>query len=161
MKVALLTSFSPKAPENQRIMDELSAMGHEGFYVDLRQFSFSVEDGKLVVDMLEGINPDLIILRGVLGSIKPINTIIKSYRDRGVKVYDNNFLEQQYSIDKITDILKLNIAGVAIPKTFYPRKFDLFTECAAKIGYPVIVKSTRAGKGMGVFKLDDRAEGFL
>ena len=67
------------------------------------------------------------------------------------------FLEHRYSIDKVTDLLKLSINGIPVPKMTYLRDFDLYPDACAKMGYPVVVKSTRMGKGASVYKLEDES----
>lgn len=159
MKVLLLTSFSEETGENNRIKDELAALGHEFAYFQLNDFSFEVRNNFLILEEILSINPDVVILRGVLNSIKPIATVVSHLKNRGVRVFDNNLLNHLYSIDKISDILKLSSTeGIPLPDTFYARSFEKYTEKASSIGYPVVVKSVRSGKGAGVYKLENEEE---
>lgn len=157
MKVALLTSFSEETTENLRIKEELVAMGHEYVYVNLQNFSFEVKNNSLNVFGLSDLNPDVVIFRGVLNSIKSTSSYVRFMRSKGVKVFDNNLLVHQYSIDKVNDIVKLGASGIPLPNTFYARNFEEYYDKAQEMGYPVVVKSVRSGKGAGVFKLDDEA----
>jgi RimK family alpha-L-glutamate ligase len=138
-------------------------LGHKFKLINLQEFGFDIKDNKLDVVEFRNIDCDLVIVRGIFLAIKTISALITSLRDKGVKVFDNNFLEHRYSIDKVTDLVKLSIAGVATPNTSYARDYTHYTELAGKIGYPVIVKSSRMGKGVNVFKFDDEAElvGFI
>lgn len=158
MKVALLTSFTEESQENIRIKNELVALGHEYIYIDLKEFSFEVKENKLDVKNLSGIKPDVVIFRGVLNSIKPISSVVRHLQSEGVKVFDNNLLVHQYSIDKVNDIIKLASGSIPLPHTFYARGFEEYAAKANEIGYPVVVKSVRSGKGVGVFKIDNEAE---
>jgi len=157
MKIALITTL-PKLIENERIKVEVGKLGHDFNLIDLENFDFQIINGKLEVGGLRDFNADLVIIRGIFSSIKAISLIIKSLRESGVKVFDNNFVKHRYSIDKLTDLIKLNLAGIKIPDMFYARDFSKFIGGAEKLNYPVIVKSTRMGKGAGVFKMDNRKE---
>jgi len=152
MKVALITTL-PGLSENDRIKEEVEKLGHEFKLIDLAEFEFVLDEKGLAI---EGFNPELfdsIIVRGIFAAVKPISVIVESLRNKGIKVFDNNFIEHKYSIDKVTDLIKLSIAGISIPKSSYSRDFDHYTKIANEIGYPLIVKSTRAGKGAWVYKV--------
>lgn len=153
MKIVLITTLSSLA-ENKRIEKEVNNLRHTFQLINLKDFSFSITNGGLDVADLGNLDCDIIILRGVFNSIKAISVVTSSLRKKGVKIFDNNFLEHRYSIDKVTDLLKLNLAKIKIPETFYSRKFNEFPQMAEKIGYPVVIKSTRMGKGAQVYKID-------
>jgi RimK family alpha-L-glutamate ligase len=153
MKIALITTLAT-LEENSRIQKEVEAMGHIFQLVDLKNFSFSIMNGKLAIDQVEKFSPDIAIFRAILNSVKPITVIVKGLRLNGVKVFDNNLSKHQYSIDKVSDLLKLQQADIPIPDTSYSRNFANYFDFANKIGYPVIIKSMRMGKGVGIYKVD-------
>jgi len=157
MKIALITTL-PALIENKRISDEADALGHNLVTYDMSEFSFSVQNGSLETKNLENFNPDVIIVRGIFNSIKAISVSLNSFRKKGVKIFDNNFLEHRYSIDKVTDLLKLSINGVKVPDMVYLREFTDYQSESEKLGYPVIVKSTRTGKGVGIEKVNSSEE---
>ena len=103
---------------------------------------------------MEAIEADIVIIRGVFNSIKAISTVVNSLRKKGTKVFDNNFLEHRYSIDKVTDLIKLSLAEIPIPDMQYVRDFEKYEKAIRKIGYPCVIKSTRMGKGIGIYKID-------
>ncbi len=154
MKLALVTTI-PGLKENERIASEAKAMGHDFELVDLRDFSFFLKPD--LEQELTTLNADVVIVRGIFSSIKPIVAIVESLRKKGIRVFDNNFLTHKYLIDKVSDLLKLSLNNIPVPKTAYSRDFTDYIKMADKIGYPVIFKSTRMGKGAGVFKLDNKA----
>lgn len=162
MKVALITTL-PSLVENERIGEEVKALGHEFEMVSLEEFGFDIRRGRLDVVEFRNFDCDLVIVRGIFLGIKTISALISSLREKGVAVFDNNFLEHRYSIDKVTDLVRLSLAGVLVPDTSYARDFTHYGELADKIGYPVIVKSSRMGKGVNVFKFNDSTEltGFI
>lgn len=155
MKVTLLTTI-PTLLENTKIKEEIENLGHEFELLDLSNFSFKISNGALEVGKLVNLSTDLIIARGVMSNIKTIAAILENLRSRGVKIFDNNFMNSRYSIDKVTDLVKLALNGVPVPNTAYARSFDDFTKTAKNLGYPLIVKFTRSGKGVGVMKVDDQ-----
>jgi len=158
MKVTLITTHSP-FEENERVKEEVIGLGYDFELLDLSDFNFSVEGGKVKVPQLSDLSTDIIIVRGVFNSQKAISVIVSSLRKKGAKVFDNNFLEHRYSIDKVTDIIKLSLAKVPVPETRYLRDFSKYMAAAEELGYPVVVKSARMGKGTNVFKLE--SEGAL
>lgn len=155
MKVALVTTLS-RLSENKRIRQECEALGHEFKLADLKEFAFSIEDGALKFSKFEGLRADVVILRGVFLAIKTISVIVNSLRDKGVKIFDNNFLEHRYSIDKVTDSVKLSLKEIPVPDTYYSRNFGDYPKFAKKLGFPLVIKSSRMGKGASVFKIEGR-----
>lgn len=157
MKVALVTTL-PGLAENKRIEEEVRSLGHEFILVDLRDFRFSIRNRKLDVFRLNDLGVDIAIVRGIFISVKTISTLVNHYRGKGVKVFDNNFLQHRYAIDKVTDLVKLSLGNVPIADMEYRREFDHFEKATNRIGYPVIIKSSRSGKGAGVFKIDTKEQ---
>lgn len=155
MKIVLLTTH-PQLVENARLKEEALASGHSFEIVDLNFFKFYIDEEKIDLGGLENVKADLVIVRGIFSNIKPISVIIDNIRKSGVRVFDNNFVQHKYSIDKVSDLLKLALNGIPIPKTFYSRDFSEYQKAAEEIGFPVVVKLTRAGKGFSVFKLDSK-----
>lgn len=155
MKIVLITTL-PSLIENKRIEEEVVGLGHKFKLINLKEFSFSVIGGKIKVTGLEAIDADIVIIRGVFNSIKAISTVVNNLKMRGVKVFDNNFLEHRYSIDKVTDLIKLSLANIPIPDMQYVRDFEKYHGAAKKVGYPCVIKSTRMGKGIGIYKIDSK-----
>ncbi len=155
MKLALITTL-PSLKENDRIASEAKNMGLDFELVDLGDFSFFLRpelDQRLV-----HLDCDVMIVRGIFSSIKPIAAVIGSLRKKGIRVFDNNFLGHTYLIDKVSDILKLSLNNIPVPKTAYSRNFQDYLSMADELGYPVIFKSSRMGKGANVFKLDNKPQ---
>lgn len=157
MKVALVTTLTALS-ENERIAQECRNLGHEFEMVNLSGFSFSVVDRVLNLPEITNLSADVVIIRGIFNAIKPISTIVNNLKKKGVRVFDNNLLEHKYSIDKVTDIVKLSLAGIPVPDTFYVRDFEAMRRHARETGFPVVVKPVRTGKGAGVLKVDSEEE---
>lgn len=155
MHITLITTLASLV-ENKRIRDEVETLGHKFKLVNLQDFSFYSQPGKIVVSELGGLETDVIIVRGIFNSIKPISVVVNNFRKKGVRIFDNNFIEHKYSIDKVTDLIKLSQNLIPIPNTCYSRDFGQFPKLAEKVGYPLVVKSTRTGKGAAVFKVDSQ-----
>lgn len=157
MKVALVTTLTALF-ENERIAQECRKLGHEFEMVNLSGFSFSVVDRVLNLPEITNLSADVVIIRGIFNAIKPISTVVNNLKKKGVRVFDNNLLEHKYSIDKVTDIIKLSLAGIPVPDTFYVRDFEAMRHHSRETGFPVVVKPVRTGKGAGVFKADSEEE---
>lgn len=156
MKTALLTTLSSLV-ENKRLQEEALSLGYDFRIFDLSNFRFFIDKPKINLDCFDDIKKsDLVIVRGIFNNIKPIAMIIEYLRKLGIKVFDNNFVQHKYSIDKVSDLLKLALNGIPVPKTFYSRSFSEYKKMADEIGFPVVVKLVRAGKGYSVFKIDSK-----
>lgn len=150
-----LVTTQGTAPEVGRIRKEVEALGYKFKLLDLDYFSFFIQNGALRAESFE-IPNGVVMVRGVLHSIKVIAVILESLKKTGVKVFDNNFLEHRYSIDKVTDLAKLVQKGLPVPDTYWARTFARYPGFAKKLEYPLVVKSARMGRGAGVFKIDEQ-----
>lgn len=157
MKIALITTH-PGLIENKRIEEEVVALGHEFQLVDLTNFEYEVNDNGLFIPQISDLEADIAVFRGIFLSLKQISDTVKILKRKGIKVFDNSLLDHKYSINKITDTIKLGIDNIPMPKAYYSRKFDSYLEHADRLGYPLIVKLTRAGKGAGVEKFESKEE---
>ena len=153
MKIALVTTL-PTLSENDRLKKEAQDLGHDFSIVDMQEFGFEIKEGNLRVTQLENLDAEIVIVRGIFLAIKTISVIINSLKVKGIKIFDNNFLEHRYSIDKVTDIVKLANSGVSVPDTYYSRDFKAYSAIAQKLGYPFVIKSSRMGKGADVFLVE-------
>ena len=159
MKITVVTT-SPESFEDEikRTQEEAEKLGHESDILDLEDFSFVIENGKISLDWVDGDISDVYILRGIMHSQKQITELITHLRKRGARVFDNNFMEHKYSIDKATDLIKLTLNGVKVPDTYYGRNFEEYPKYAKKLGYPVILKSAKSGKGENIYKAENEEE---
>jgi RimK family alpha-L-glutamate ligase len=157
MKITLITTL-PNLSENISLEKEVALRGWEFETIDLSGFGYFIDEGILDIRGLNSLKSDLVIVRGIFQSINTISSVVASLRKRGIKVFDNNLAGLNYSIDKVADLAKLSLAGIEVPKSAYSRDFDEFPALAKKIGYPVIVKFTRTGKGARIYKLNSEAQ---
>lgn len=157
MKITLITTL-PDLGENDRLREEAILQGHQFNLVDLSDFGYVIDEDELDIEGLNNLDSDLVIVRGIFNSINTISVLTGYLRKKGIKVFDNNLSSLKYSIDKVTDLVKLSIAGIEVPKTCYTRDFENYESLVQTVGYPAIIKSTRTGKGASVFKADDKDE---
>ena len=157
MKLILITTQSD-LEENNRIAEEARKLGYDFELQDLKKFEFGIIDGKIDTVNYSAEGGDIIIIRGVFNSIKAISAHIEGLRMKGVKVFDNNFLIHKYSINKLADMLKLAHARLNVPDLYHVHAFDNYPKYAERLGFPVILKLTRTGKGAGVYKLNSMEE---
>ncbi len=153
MKIALITT-SPEQEEIVRIREEAKKMGYTLEVVDVSGFTLKIKDNKLSVVQLENVDADLAIVRGVFMAMNSVTAIVDYIKSRNIKIFDNGVYTHKYSINKITDLTKVSIAGLPTPDTFYSKVPQEFIKGAEDLGYPVVVKSAKTGKGMGVQKMD-------
>lgn len=151
MKIYLYTTLTG-LEENKAIVRELESLGHESKLVDLSDLKFRVEDNSLTWGFEE--IPDIVIFRGIFLSTKLISSFIIYLRSKGIKVFDNNFSEHKYAIDKLYDVVLLAKNNLPLPKSFYGRSEESFAAAKETLGFPLIIKGTRSGKGVGVYKID-------
>lgn len=157
MRIILITT-NPNLDENGRIAKEVKALGYEFKLFNFREFEYRIVGGKLIIDGFSVKKGDIVIPRAIFRSVNPLCAFIKSLRVKGVKVFDNNFLKHKFSINKLSDLIKLNQAGIPIPDSYHVHSFDKYFEAAKKLGYPLVLKLTRTGKGAGVHKVDNEVQ---
>lgn len=154
MKIALVTTY-PEAEEATRIQEEVIRMGHEFELHNFYDINLHFTDSGMTINgVMDWKQYDLIIVRGVFNVIKAVAMLVNYWRSQGIKVFDNNVSEHQYVINKVADFVKLSSKGIPLPETFYSRRFEEFQGIGEKLGYPFVLKSTRMGKGSGVYKMD-------
>lgn len=157
MRIVLITT-SPYLDENGRIAQEVKALGHKFVLCNLKEFEYAIVKGKLRIENFGIKKNDLVLARAIFKSVNPLSAFIQGLRNQGVRVFDNNFLIHKFSINKLTDLIKLSQAKIPVPDTYHVHSFEKYFEVAEKLGYPLVLKLTRTGKGVGVFKLDSRKE---
>jgi len=159
MKIVLITTYS-EAEEVGRIKTEADAMGREFKLIDLADFSFRVVDNKLSVHGvdLDELRGSVVIVRGIFNAIRSVASVIDYLRGNGIAVFDNNLSEHKYVINKVADLVKLSVGEVSVPDTYYARDINEYSGFGDILGYPLIVKSNRMGKGAGVLKMNNRQE---
>ncbi|MBI3397202.1 RimK family alpha-L-glutamate ligase [Candidatus Woesebacteria bacterium] len=157
MKIGIITT-SPEQEEISRIIEEAEKLGHSVKVIDFRDFTIKIKDNKLSVTQMENIEIDFAIVRGMFMAMNSITAIVDYLKSKKIKVFDNGVYTHKYSINKISDFTKVAIAGLPIPSTFFSRNPDEFLKGADEFGYPVVVKSAKTGKGMGVTKIEKRED---
>lgn len=157
MKIALITTY-PEAEEVERIREESILMGHRFKLIDFGKFQFNIVNDKLFMNELSDLDADVVIIRGIFVAIHALTPLIDYLHSRKIKVFDNNLSTHKYAINKIADFIKLSLAGLPMPDTYYGRSFSDYDKFAKSLGYPVIVKSVRMGKGASVVKFDNKME---
>lgn len=157
MKISLLTT-GPNVEEITRIGEEIKKLGHEFEVVDFINFSFRVKNNNLTIFQLQNFNPDLVIVRQMFSSINSVTPIVDYLRSKNIKIFDNGVFTHKYSINKVSDIVKLSIANLPTPDTAYSKESQDLLNLAEAIGYPIVVKSAKMGKGASVEKVNTREE---
>lgn len=157
MNLTLITSvFS--GVENQRLQEEATKLGHNLIILDPTTIDLEITSGQISLPQLDVTKPDILILRGVLYSVKKIVAIITYARSRGIKVFDNSLELMQYSINKTSDLIKLASAGVLVPDTRVGENYSLLPQMALDLNFPLVAKPIDTGKGIGVTMLHNQGE---
>jgi RimK family alpha-L-glutamate ligase len=157
MNITLITSLK-EGSENSRLIEEAEKLGHNLTIVNPATITVSIQNNELEFPEITATNPDVVILRGVLHAIKKTVAIIDHLRLRGVRIFDNNLSQMQYSINKISDLSKLALRNISLPNNRISPLYEHFPNLAEEIGYPVIIKPINTGKGLGIFKINNKEE---
>ena len=157
MRIVVITT-SAEMGEHGRIATEVKSLGWDFLLCNLNGFEYKIDRGKLVIEGFEIGGGDIVIPRGIFSSLHPICSLISCLRKEGVRVFDNNLLIHKYSINKLSDFIKLAKWGIPLPDSYYLRSFDKYQTIAEKLGYPMIIKLTKTGKGAGIYKIDSGAD---
>lgn len=157
MKIALLSTIGPNF-KIDRIVCEAKALGHECIPVSIGETDLQIKNDKLILPGVTDLSADVVILHSVFSSVKNVISLVKYFRKKGVKVFDNNYGQIYYSINKVADLTKLSLENFPLPDSFHTRSYEEYPSLCAKIGYPVIIKPIKTGKGRGIEKLEDSSE---
>src|SRR3989338_8422379 len=159
MNITFITSYDTQPDiETVRIKKAAEAAGHTLTLYNSSNFEFDITNNQLNIPNVTNGHPDLVIVRAIHNSLKQISMIISYFRTQHVKVFDDNFCEHRYSINKITDLLKLSQLGFPLPNTSYSKNYADIPNHAIKLGYPIIINPVGSGKGNGVLKIDTPQE---
>jgi len=156
MKIVLLSTIGPNF-KIDRVVSEAKAQGHVCSHVSIGDIDLQIKDNQLVLPGITDIDPDtdVVIFHSIFSSVKNTISLVKYFRNRGIKVFDNNYSNIFYSINKVADLTKLSLENFPLPDSFHTRSYDDFPSLCAKIGYPIIIKPIKTGKGRGIEKLED------
>lgn len=158
MKIAILTQF-PNVHENKRLLEAAVKLGHEAEIINIHDVVIDIGGGKESSGIFYSGKSleeyDIVIVRSVFSVLKRVLGIVRYLRSKGVKVMDNNIDKVAYSINKVKDYILFDMADLPIPRTINVEDEDDFIENCNELGFPVIVKHTGSGQGLGVYKLDD------
>ncbi len=157
MRIVIFTTSSDMG-EQGRIATEAKALGHEFLMVDIKSLDYSILDGEFKLPNYDPKPDDVIIPRAIFKSLHAAVAIIEHYKSKGIKVFDNHLLQHKYSINKLTDFVKFVTHEIPMPKTFHVSTFDEYYTAIETVGYPAIIKLTKAGKGKGIYKVDNKEE---
>lgn len=156
MKIIILTNF-PKE-EIDRIKNEGELLGHQITVINPHESHPVIQDNKLMINGVTDQEADLVIARSILYSIKEIVALLGYFRQAGVKVFDNNLIGLNYSINKVADLMRLAIAKLPLPNTRHSHDFEHFVSLANQLKFPLVAKPTSTGQGVGVTKIENEAE---
>lgn len=157
MKILILTTLKTFT-EIERLEEEAKNLGHECKVVDFSDMSYSIINSKVDIKEFDDFVPDKVVIKGITRNKVRTASIINQFRENGIPVFDNNYANHQYSIDKVADLMKLANKGIPVPDTYYVHDYNQYYAIAERIGYPLIVKSVGGGKGIGVYKADSVEE---
>lgn len=159
MKIGLMTTFTADEPEVSaiRIKEEAERSGHQLDYIDLAEFNAHVTETGFVVHEYKN-KYDLIIARGIFTNQKPIASFLNTIRSSGIPIFDNQFIQHKYLIDKISDMFQLAHNNIVTPETIYELGFESYRTLTQEIEYPCVFKNIKKSQGDGVYKLDTKAE---
>lgn len=158
MSRIVVVTTSPDMGEQGRIAQEAKNLGYDFFLLSLKSLNYSIVDNEVKVEGYEPKPRDIIITRAIFKSLHAITALVSYYKSKGVRVFDNNLLNHKYSINKLTDFIKLASYRIPMPETHHVCDFSQYEEAVNKVGYPAIIKLTRTGRGKGIYKIDNKQE---
>lgn len=129
-------------------------------FVNPKKLKIKIFDGSISFEVgeitLSEANFDVMLVRGGFTNKPTLIEVVKHCRKNGIKVFDNNFSEIKYLINKRADYIKLAEAGIKIPNTYiFSSEEDFF---ASNLQYPLVMKTTNTGKGKNIFLVHSNEE---
>jgi len=95
--------------------------------------------------------------RGVRGAYEKADAVLGWYERAGRRVV-NGTAAAALEVSKIRQHAVLAAAGFDVPRTVAAGTVDALVAAGASIGYPLITKHNRGGKGLGVRRVESAAE---
>jgi len=170
MKKVLLV-VTKKGKKKLLLTDRLNSLSAQNIKFSLTRLSdFTVEfNGKEVKVEVENravSNFDLVYFRRVGGDLMPIaGSLAICFDALGVKYIDSVFQEMGPARNKLSSLLKLTLAGLPVPPTFFCFKEHVLEKVdylAERFGFPLIAKEVASQRGQGVFLVKNKDDfGFL
>jgi RimK family alpha-L-glutamate ligase len=163
MKIGIFTQ-SLDIYENRRLIEAAIALGHEAELIRIQDTVLEV--GGDDRDEKNGIfyagknlkTYDFIMIRYAFSYTKQILAITEFLRHYGVKVFDNNLSQVSFNMNKVGDAITLSVNNIPFPHTINTLNEQDFREACDTLGYPVIIKHSGSGQGLGVNKADNKEE---
>jgi gamma-F420-2:alpha-L-glutamate ligase len=105
---------------------------------------------------------DVLLVREVFFFSKYAINVIEYMKNKGKVVVDNNLSVLRHTMNKLVDGQKIIQAGLPFPKSMYAPNYAsyqaILPEIQKEIGFPLLLKHKSAGKGSGIFKMNDRLD---
>lgn len=159
MNILFITSHQNTLDiETKRIREEAEKMDHSFTIYNSTDFDFDIINNTLNIPGITNKKPDVVLVRGIHNSLKQMTMVVDYYHKENIKIFDDHFHLHKYSINKITDLLKLSQERLPLPNTVYSKNYEHYHTMANRIGYPVIIKPIGSGKGHGIFKIENENE---
>jgi len=129
-------------------------------FVNPKKLKIRILDGEISFEIgeiaLHKANFDVLFVRGGFTNKPTLIEVVKHCRKNGIKVFDNNFSEIKYLINKRADYIKLGEAGIIIPNTYiFSNDEDILD---SNLQYPLVMKTTNTGKGKNIFMVHSNEE---
>lgn len=169
LSIAILAqkSFADKY-ENQRLLKEFAKLGHKVTLINIDNIilnTTSTVNADFYNEESDSFEPllgfDIYFVREVFVYMKSVITLLQWLKTQAT-VVDNNLTDVQYLNDKLRQIPDLLKNEIPFPKTLFFHEYSTFINSLdyleTKLGYPVIAKKKGSGKGMGVYKFDNRKQ---
>ena len=123
MKIILLSTIGTNF-KIERIVREAEALGHQCTPVSLGEIDLQIKNNRLILPGITDIDADIVILHSVFSGVTNIITLVKHLRSRGIKVFDNNYSNLYYSINKVVDLTKLALGDFSLPNAFHTKSYS-------------------------------------
>ena len=157
MNITLITS---NKNFESSFLKRVKDLGHNPKVINLREYYFlnnkDLSDNGLL--SINKQNTDIVVVRGAYVLTKEVRIFLQKYKNEGIKVFDNNLLEDGYNISKNADFLEMSLAKIPTPITFFGSKFEDFLQHSKHFNFPLIIKDVAKSMGNGVLKINNRAD---
>ena len=170
-KIAILNSTKALDYESNRIIEEFDKLQIPVVPLNVAKTIVKFNAPQITVQMpdyqqnLHNLKEfDGFIVRQVFSVMKlTINVVRWVKHSLKRPIFDNNLVQSQYLVNKVTEGFEALQYNLPYPKTLYFTDLDMLfanTEFIEQYlnAYPMVVKHLSKGKGYGVFKMDSRQE---
>jgi ribosomal protein S6--L-glutamate ligase len=154
IRIAVLTARSRQYHPNRRLLEAAQALGHQAYL--LHPNEVQAEAGGRKRATTGGARHPEVVLPRIGATIEESELAVVFHMEcMGIPCI-NGFSALALARDKFLSLRRLDLAGLAVPRTFLVTESSQLITVIGKLGgFPVVIKALRGRQGTSVYRVED------